>query len=97
MYRLQQDSIAVEVQESALPFGEAADVDDLFRLHAHSLKRRTVSDWRDNQRAGIIETDEAAVKQVVDGGGGRTMRSAVCRGEMADATADPSLRLQTPA
>ena len=58
----------MEVEKPPLALGESADVNDLLRLDAHSLKGRPVSDRGHDEVAGILEADEAPVEQVVDAG-----------------------------
>src|ERR1035438_4958652 len=60
--------VPMEVEKPPLALGESADVNDLLRLDAHSLKGRPVGDRGPREVAGILEADEAPVEQVIDAG-----------------------------
>src|SRR5262249_7433526 len=66
--RPQQYGVSVKVEEPALAGRKAADVDEPVGLNAHAFQRRRVRHGRDDQDARVLEADEAAVEQVVDGG-----------------------------
>lgn len=51
-----------------LALGKPANVDCLLGLNPHPLERGKVRDAGDDQLAGILEPDEATVKQMVDAG-----------------------------
>jgi len=58
----------MKVQVRFLPFGESADVYSAVRVNAHPFEGRPVGDRQDHQPSGILEADEAAIKQVIDTG-----------------------------
>jgi hypothetical protein len=58
----------MEVEKSPLALGESANVEDVLRFDVHALERRQVRDRRDDEVAGVLESDEGPVEQVVDAG-----------------------------
>ena len=58
----------MEVENPPLALTESADVDDSLRLDPHTLKRGPVRNGRHYEGAGILETDEAPIEQMVDAG-----------------------------
>ena len=54
------------VKVATLSLAEGTDVDDLVRIDAHSVQGKTMCHGRDDQPPGILEADEAAIKQVID-------------------------------
>jgi hypothetical protein len=57
--------IAVIFEKMLLPVGECPDVEDSVRSHSHTVRRGSVSDGGDNKLSGILETNEAAIREVV--------------------------------
>jgi len=55
----------VIVKVATLSLAEGTHVDDLVRVHAHSVQGGTVCNRRDDQPPGILEADETAIKQVI--------------------------------
>jgi hypothetical protein len=51
------------LQELPLSLGERADIHDALGLNTHPVQRGLVCDWRHNQGAGILETDESRSKR----------------------------------
>jgi hypothetical protein len=56
----------MEVEKRPLSRSKSADIHDRSGLNAHSLQRRTVSHWRDNQGSVVLEADEASIKEMID-------------------------------
>ncbi len=64
--RTQQNSIPVKIQELSLALAKAAHVDDALGFDAHFGQRWLMRYRRDDQRARILEADEASIKQMID-------------------------------
>ena len=58
----------MEVQELLLTAAKATHIDRTFRFNPHSPQRRAICNRGDYEPAVVLETDKAAVKQVVDAG-----------------------------
>ena len=56
----------MKVQICALALTETADVKNMARFDAHPFEGRAVCNRRNNQVAGILEADEATIKQMID-------------------------------
>jgi len=57
----------VKFQKLALPHAEPPDVYRALRSDPHPLQRGQVRNWGNDQLAVAFKSDEAPVKQVVDG------------------------------
>ena len=56
----------MEIEEPALSFAEAADVDHTSCFDSHPRQRGPMGDRRDNKLAGILEAYESTIKQMID-------------------------------
>jgi hypothetical protein len=59
---VEQDRVALEIQEFPLALTEAAHVHDALSINARSSQRRLVRTWRDNQLPRVLEANEAPIK-----------------------------------
>ena len=64
---------------SPLSLCEPADIDALPDRHPHLPERHLVRYRRDQQLAVVLKADEAAIEQVIDGGGEQQAVLAVSR------------------
>jgi hypothetical protein len=49
----------------ALPFGKCPDVKSLLDSHTHALWRLQIGHWGNQEFAGALESDKAAIEQMV--------------------------------
>jgi hypothetical protein len=66
---LKQDGVPVKVQELLLPAGEPSHINNPRGVDVHTLERGTVSDRRDYELSGVLETNEPAIEAMINARG----------------------------
>jgi hypothetical protein len=56
----------VKLEELLLTAGEPTHVNNLHSVDTHSLKRRTMSDRRDDELSPVFEADEPAIEEMIN-------------------------------